>query len=56
MIALIFVAFGIFIYGLIIQYPEKQTQRQMDLAFMVMMFGMVSLIILACVVTIGHYQ
>lgn len=56
MIALIFVSFGIFIYGLIMQYPENQTQRQMDLAFMTTMFGMVSMIILAFVVTVGGYK
>lgn len=56
MMALIFAALAIFVYGLIMQYPEKQTQRQMDMAFMVTMFGMVSLIALACICVIGGYK
>lgn len=52
MIVLIFVALGIFVFGLIMQYPEKQTQRQMDLAFFTTMFGMLSLFILAIITVV----
>lgn len=52
MIVLIFVALGIFVFGLIMQYPEKQTQRQMDLAFFTTMFGMISLLALAVITVV----
>ena len=52
MIVLIFVALAIFVFGLIMQYPEKQTQRQMDLAFFTTMFGMLALFILAIITVV----
>lgn len=55
MIALIFAALTIFVFGLVMTYPEKQTQRQMDMAHLVTMFGMISLIALACICVIGRY-
>lgn len=55
MLVLIFVAMGIFCFGLIMSANAKE-QRAMDMYFGATMLGMIMLIALAFVVTLGGYK